>query len=268
MKPATAILLLLLPWYTAGAQAGPGQWSVEGPVDRFTTDDLGNLYVLRGNDLDLYDSDGTHLAHNSFNAFGPISRIDAFSSLKPLIFSRGQGQLALLDNTLSIQGAAINLPANGFAQVALACMGVQSRFWVYDERETALKRLDGQLNTVANTGRLDQILYFTPQPTYMEEADGRLYVVDPDQGVMVFDLFGTFVRLLPIKGAQRIQVNGGLIWYARAGRLERYDLRSFATDTIAWPASTDTLPVLDARIEHNRLYRLYPDRLAVGPTGE
>lgn len=267
MKALLAAVLLSVPLVTS-AQADTVRWSVEGRVDRFTTDELGNLYTLRGNDLDLYDQHGKHVAHNSLNTFGPITRIDAFSSLKPLIFSRAQGQLALLDNTLSVQGSVLDLSRSGFPQVTLTCMSVQGRIWFFDERELALMRMDVQLRPVANTGRLDQLLPFTPQPTYMEEADDRLYLVDPANGVMVFDLFGTFVRNLPILGAERIQVRDGFIWYVESGRLNRYDMRAFTTDTVAWPTATDTLPVIDARIEHGLLYRLLPDRVLVEGIGQ
>lgn len=267
MKALLAAALISMP-LAARAQADTVRWSVEGRMDRFTTDELGNLYTLRGNDLDLYDRHGAHVAHNSLNSFGPITRIDAFSSLKPLIFSRAQGQLALLDNTLSVQGSVVDLSRSGFPQVTLTCMSVQGRIWFFDERELALMRVDGQLHPVANTGRLDQLLPFTPQPTYMEESDGRLYLVDPANGVMVFDLFGTLVRNLPIRGAQRIQVRDGFIWYVENGRLNRYDTRAFTTDTVAWPTVTDTLPVIDARIEHALLYRLLPDRVLVERIGE
>lgn len=267
MKVLFAALLMALPMVTR-AQGDTLQWSAEGAMDRFTTDELGNLYTLRGNDLDLYDPHGRHVAHNSLNTFGPISRIDAFSSLKPLIFSRAQGQLALLDNTLSVQGSVLELARSGSPQVTLACMSVQGRMWFFDERELALTRVDGQLRPVANSGRLDQLLSFTPQPTYMEEADDRLYLVDPAHGVMVFDLFGTFVQTLPILGAERIQVRGGSIWFVENGRLNRYDMRAFSTDTVAWPTATDTLRVIDARIEHGLLYRMLPDRISVEAIGE
>ncbi len=265
MRHLFLLLLLAAPWATARTQTNTGHWSVDTTLDLFTTDELGNLYTLRGADLDLYDRDGAHLAHNSINTFGPISRIDAFSSLKPLLFSRTLGQMALLDNTLSVQGAVINLSRNGFPQATLACMGVMSRIWLFDERDLALVRVNEQLQPVASTGRLDQILNFTPQPTYMEEADGRLYLVDPLHGVLVFDLFGTFVRTLPIVGAQRVQVRDGFVWYVVQSKLQRYDLKTFNAETVPWPSLVDSLHVLDARIEHGRLYRLLPNRLAVAP---
>jgi hypothetical protein len=247
----------------AMAQADTAHWSVPGTFDLFTTDELGDLYTLHGNDLDLYDQHGSHLAHNSLNTFGPISRIDAFSSLKPMIFSRAQAQLALLDNTLSVQGPMIDLSRNDLPQAALACMGVQGCFWFFDERDLALLRLDGQLKTLANSGRLDQLLGYAPQPSYMVESDSKLYLVDPDHGVMVFDLFGTFMRTLPIIGTRTVQVRDGGVWYVRNGQLWRYDMRLMNTDEAPWPPSTDSLAVRDARIEHGRLYRLMPDGIRV-----
>ena len=135
------VLLLLLSCTPLLAQTDTAHWSVTGAFDLFTTDELGQLYTLHGNDLDLYDQHGKHLAHNSFNSFGPISRIDAFSSLKPMIYSRAQGQLAVLDNTLSMQGGPTNLIARGLPQATLACMGVQGCFWFFDERDLQLIRL-------------------------------------------------------------------------------------------------------------------------------
>lgn len=262
MRSPLAVLLLFFSTSLL-AQSDTAHWSVPGVFDLFTTDELGQLYTLRGNDLDLYDQHGKHLAHNSFNSFGPISRIDAFSSLKPMIYSRAQAQLAVLDNTLSMQGGATNLNALGLPQATLACMGVQGCFWFFDERDLALMRLDGQMKTLANTGRLDQLLGFTPAPTYMTENDSKLYVVDPERGVLVFDLFGTFMRTLPIYGAQTIQVREGLIWFVSDGKMNRYDMRLLTTDQVPWPTSTDSLAPRDARIEHRRLYRLMSDRILV-----
>jgi len=256
MRPLLLALLAIASGVHARAQADTAHWTVQGPVDLFTTDELGNLYTVRGNDLDLFDRHGVHLAHNSLNTFGPISRIDAFSSMKPMIFSRNQGQLALLDNTLSIQGNVMDLSRNGYPQVTLVCTGVQGRFWFFDERDMALMRVDGKLKQLANTGRLDQLLSFSPQPTYLEEADDRLYMVDPEHGVLVFDLFGSYVRTLPILHTERIQVRDGHVWYVGNGELERYDMRAFTSQVVPWPVEFHDVPVLGARIEHGRLYRL------------
>lgn len=267
MRVLLLIWMAITAWTGASPQADGPQWQVEGGMDLFTTDELGNLYVLRGNDLELHDRRGKRIARNSLNTFGPITGIDAFYSLKPMIFSAPQGQLAVLDNTLSLQSGPTDLVRQGFPQVTLACSSVQNRFWFFDDRELAIKRVDARLNEVANTGRLDQLLNYTPQPTCMVETDGRLYVVDPAHGVMVFDLFGTFVRTLPVTGVERMQVRDDGLWFVDNGKLLRYDIRTFVTEEIPWPTGFDGTPVLDARIEQGRLYLLTAERLLVAPLG-
>lgn len=247
---AIAVLFLCTTW--AAAQ----QYSIPGRFDLFTTDELGNVYAVTGDVIALHAPDGRQLARNSFNAFGPITRIDAFSSLKPLIFSQRQGTLALLDNTLSIQGSSIPLSRSGYPQVVQVCTSVRNSFWFFDERELALLRVDDQLRPLANSGRLDQLLGYTPEPTYMTELDGWLYVCDPEHGVHVFDLFGTYARTLPIPDVQRIEVRDGGIIHLRNGELQRYDLRHMGTETIPWPATIDPTAVRAVRVERGMLYLL------------
>lgn len=245
------------------AQAPPAPRFIEGTFDRFTTDDLGNIYAVQGDVLHLMNAEGRSLARNSLNTFGEITHIDAFSSLKPLIFSRQQGQLALLDNTLSVQGDPIDLPRGGFPQVTQVCMSVQNAFWFFDERELSLARVDAQLRPLANTGRLDQLLGWTPHPTFLVESDSWLYVCDPEHGVLLFDLFGTYARTLPIIHTQRIDVRTGTIWYMSGIGLHRYDLRTMETTDVPWPIPMDELLVRDVRIERGAMYLLLPDRIVV-----
>ena len=146
----------------AAAQAPQDAVVIEGAFDRFTTDELGNVYTLQGDELKLFDAKGKRLIRNSLKTFGSITHLDAFSSLKPMIFSRPQGMLAVLDNTLAVQGDPVDLNRSGFPQVTLACMSVQNCFWFFDERLLQLTRVDNQLRTLSSTGRLDQLLGFTP----------------------------------------------------------------------------------------------------------
>lgn len=260
MNPrAWSIAVLLFPALLQ-AQAG---YTIEGRFDAFTTDELGNVYALQGDELVLYDTKGRTWLRNSLKTFGRISAIDAFYSLKPMVLAREQGQVAVLDNTLAVQGSVINLPRSGFPQVVLACMSVQSCFWFFDQRELALLRVDAQLRQLANTGRLDQLLGFTPEPLSMQEHDSRLYVNDPARGLLVFDLFGTYMRTIPIKGVRGFEVRNGFITYQDGAGAWRYDLRSFAIDRIA--IGHPIGEVRDLRVERGLVYLLLEDRIAVSP---
>lgn len=259
-----ALALLLMPFALRAQGADPqAARTIDGRFDLFTTDELGNVYALQGDELVLFDPRGRSGLRNSLKTLGRITAIDAFYSLKPMVLAAEQGQIAVLDNTLAVQGSVINLPRSGFPQAVLACMSVQNGFWLYDQRDLALVRVDAQLRPLANTGRIDQLLGFAPQPLAMQEHDSRLYVNDPARGVHVFDLFGTYMRTLPITGARSMQVRDGSIICLVGDEALRYDLRTLELRPIVLP-----LPLTEARdlrIERSYAHLLLPDRIAVVP---
>jgi len=147
--------------------------------------------------------------------------------------------------------------------VTLACSSVQNAFWFFDERALQLTRVDAQLRTLATTGRLDQLLGITPHPVQMQELDSWLYVCDPEQGVLVFDVFGAYAKTLPIVGTKSVEVRAGSVFYVKDGALLRYDMKSFDTYPIAWPASMKGLRILDARIDRADLFCLTEDGIVI-----
>lgn len=277
-------LLLLLLIGTGCAQAGPisapsssgatdpkvallndqdtNTFIIKGNFDLFTTDELGNLYTLLGDELILYNKQGIPGLRNSVKVFGKITNIDAFYSMKPMVFSREQGMLAVLDNTLSVQGSPIDL-SRDFPQVVLAAMSVQNNFWLFDERELSILRVDGQLRPLADTGRLDQLLGFTPRPVSMHEHDSWLYVNDPANGILVFDLFGTYARTIPVMNAHSFQVRGKEMYFFKEGGLYLYDMHSFNIVELALPP--DINGILNARVERGRTYVQMADRILIAP---
>jgi len=237
---------------------------INGHFDKFTTDELGNSYTLHGDELELFNTEGKSWLRNSVKTFGRIGNIDAFYSLKPMLFAPEQGQLVVLDNTLSVQGSVMNLSRSGFTQVVLACMSVQNHFWFYDEREMGLVRVDAQLRRTANTGRIDQLLGFTVHPVCMQEYDNWLYVHDKEHGLLVFDLFGTYARTIQLLNMQSFEVRGGVIYFYGEDGLQRYDMRSFEITPIEIPLP-ESETIRDVRVELGRSYVLLDEKILILP---
>jgi len=252
--------LLLLSILRTPAQQLDSIVSIPGHFDLFTTDELGNVYALNGDELKLFDPEGKSWLRNSLKTFGRIAHIDAFQSMKPIVFAADAGQLAMLDNTLAVQGSVIYLSREGYPQVDLACGSVQNSFWFFDPRELELVRVNSKLTTINSSGRLDQLLGFTPHPLQMQELDNWLYMNDPEHGILVFDLFATYYKTIPILGAERFEVRGNDVWSVKHGVLHRYDRLTFANDHFPLPG---TGTVRDARIERGRVYVLRDDRIDI-----
>jgi hypothetical protein len=242
------------------AQQGDSIISIPGHFDLITTDELGNIYALRGDEVQLFNAEGKSWLRNSLKTFGRITHIDVFQSMKPLVFAAEQGQLAMLDNTLAVQGSVIYLSREGYPQVDLACGSVQNFFWFFDPRELQLVRVNSKLTTINTSGRLDQLLGFTPHPTQMQELDNWLYVNDPGHGILVFDLFATYYKTIPVIGADRFEVRGNDLWYMQNDTLHRYDRLSFTMEHFPMPGAGT---VRDARIERGHLYLLREDRIDI-----
>lgn len=257
--------LLVLP---SGAQTPEGTLSIPGRFDRFTTDELGNIYALRGDEIEMFDRRGRGWLRNSVKTFGRVTTIDPFYSLKPMVFSAEQGQLATLDNTLSVQGSVINLPRRGFPQVVLACVSVQNAFWFFDQRELELVRVDAQLRPLASTGRIDQLLGIAPDPVQMQELDNWLFVNSPKHGILVFDLFAGYYKTIPITDATSFEVRKEALYFMREGRPQRYDMKRFDTVELPLPALPADAVIRDARVEQERLYLLLDDQILITPVGE
>ena len=263
MRTLVATLVAALQTGAIAQVADTAIW-IEGSFDTFTTDDLGNVYTVQGDLVELWGPDGRLRARNSAKTFGRITAIDAFSSLKPLVFSSEQRQFAMLDNTLSLQGSAIGLSRNGWPWVSLVCAGVQSCTWFFDERELSLSRVDQQLQVLATTGRLDQLLGHSPKPTQMVESGSLLYLCDPGHGVHVFDLFGTLLRTLPVAEVTQVQVLGGDVYYLHDSAVWVYDALALEPRVFA------PLPepgAVQMRMQKGHLYLRTEKGIAVHATG-
>jgi hypothetical protein len=250
MRALSAALVVIAGHHTVSGQAPDSATWITGAFDVFTTDDLGNVYTVQGDLVQLHAPDGRLLARNSAKMFGRITTIDAFYSLKPLVFSREQRQFAVLDNTLSLQGSVIDLSRNGFPWVSLMCGSVQNCFWFFDEREFSLTRVDQQLRPLATTGRLDQLLGHSPSPVHLVESGNMVYLCEPGRGVHVFDLFGTYLRTLPVMDADQIQVTGGNVYYLHDDTLRVFD-----------PLTLEAHPFTPLPARGARLARMQKDRI-------
>lgn len=222
---------------------------IKGDFDTFTTDELGNIYALHEDELKLYRATGELWIRNSIKTMGTINAISAFYSLKPMLFSQEMQQVAVLDNTLAVQGDVIWLNRLGFEQATLVSPSVQNHFWVYDQLDMQLIRVNRQWERTSSTGRIDQLLGISPDPVGIVEYDNWVYLNDPLNGLLVFDLFCTYSKTIPVTNAKDIQIRKDGIYFLTEGKAWRYDRLHFESKEIRLSKE----PITRVRIENNRI---------------
>ena len=199
--------------------------SVKLTADFIETDNIGNVYAVSANEVKKMNYDGEVVLKNSSLAFGDIYSLDASNALKMLLFFKDLSQASYLDNQLSTRGDRLQLDMMGYSQTTAICRSYNDGVWVYDQTTFELTRLDEQLNPSAQSGNLTQILDFVPHPNYIREYNNWVYVNDPEQGVLVFDWYGSYTKRIPVLDLKKFVIRADKLFYMKEGILESYDLK-------------------------------------------
>lgn len=229
MKSILIILLAVL------IQSSTPLFEIKKDTDQIYTDNLENLYLVKDFTLYKYNPAGNLLFTYSDNFMGNISSISIGEGLKVMVYYRDNGQFALLDNTLSQIAASVNLNFNNLGTSTLATTSVQNSFWFYDPIQGAIIRTTNTINVIFNSGNLGQLLNYQINPNFMVEYSNRLYLNDPEIGIMVFDIFGTYLKTIPIKGLIKFQIAEKGLYFYRNNHLHFYDFQNFEQIDIPLP---------------------------------
>lgn len=232
---------------------------VEKQADFFTTDNLGDSYLIKGHEVFKYLPDGNLQYTFSNLSYGNISFVDATNPLKILVFYRDFSRIVFLDNTLSESKLPITLQDMELEQASAVCTSFDNGLWVYDQVNFQLVRFDQDLRITQDVKNVNQLARETIQPDFMVEVGNWLYLNDPEKGVFVFDLFGTFFKKVPLVGLHNFQVFDEDIFYFDEGKLRSYHLRKMEEHEYILPEQD----CIAARMEKERLMLLKSKALLI-----
>ena len=200
--------------------------TIDAPSGFFTSDNQSNVYVVKGNELTKYDKTGKVLYKYSNKNYGNISFVDASNMLRILVFYKDFLQVVFLDNTLSTSGDPVNLEKVGFQQTQLVCSSNNNGLWIYDQQNFELIRFDKNLTKVQQTGNLTSALTIDLQPIALQEYDNKVYMNNPSTGILIFDIYGTYYKTIPVKNASNFQPIGDWVYYLTGNTIKAYNIKS------------------------------------------
>lgn len=242
-------LILFISFFAISQDYTPS-YIVEDEVDLMYKDNLDNLYIVDDNTIKKYNTEGELLFTYSDNYLGKISSVSILEGLKVLVYYRNNAQVVALDNTLSQLSPPVTLNYYNLGTTSLVCSSSQNRYWFYDPLQGALIRTTNTFKEVFNSGNLDQFLNLNLEPNLMKEWGNILYLNDPNLGILVFDIFGTYQKTIPIKGLENFQVSEYGIYFMENGQFKFYDFKSFLIQNIEIPQEG----ISNALISNKMLY--------------
>jgi len=195
--------------------------------DFFAVDNLGNIFFVKESEILKYLANGNYYNRFSNLKLGEITSVDATNALRIMLFYKDQQQILFLDNQLSQKSDPVSLEQMGYEQTELVCASANNGFWVFNKSNNELIRFDEHLKKIASTGNLKQILQTELKPNFMIEHNGNLFLNCPEIGIYVFDIFGTFSKVISIKDITTFQVNEDILYYLKSTKLCSYNYKLF-----------------------------------------
>lgn len=233
MRTLFIILLFFSPlfWRGAGGEAfSQSNYSliktIEIASDFFTTDNQSNVYAVKANELSKFDKTGKLLYKYSNKNLGNITFVDASNMLRVLVYYKDFLQVVFLDNTLSANGEIVSFDKIGFQQAQLVCSSHSNSMWIYDQQNFSLIRLDNNLEKIQETNNLNALQNDTLQPVGLLEYDNRVYLNNPRTGILIFDIYGTYYKTIPIKNTKQFQPIGEWVYYLLDKKVKAYNIKT------------------------------------------
>ncbi|MFD2516175.1 hypothetical protein ACFSRY_20055 [Pontibacter locisalis] len=271
MKPKPLILILLLTLLFTATQAQDFpllvpklEYSHSVALSSPTTiskDRSGNIYFLGLNsNLLRLDPLGRPLGNYSPPVRGRISIIDAWNPMKVMVFYRDRQEVLLLDRFLRpiISTDLTDINYQGTAKVA--SLASDDSFWLFDETNLVLSKLDLQLRkTVVETPLnliLDRERFDVKQ---LREYQNMVYMLDAN-GVFVFDNLGNYKKKLLLPGLSYIGFHNNDMYFIQEGELHFLDLYSSERRSYALPK---TKAFVSALVGEGFLYLITPKTVEV-----
>lgn len=205
---------------------------LENPVSRVKIDQLNNIYGVLKGEIVKYDSEGKLLTRYSNKLIGEDVKLDVTNPMKVILYSEDQMRLIFLDSRLGELRQEINLFNQGYEQISLAATSHSNGFWLYDPINFKLIRFDQYFKKERESLNIAQLLRVEFYPTDMLEVDNKVYLTDPKNGIYVFDIYGNYIKRIPLKGVNELHINDRRLFFVRGGKLFGLNLVDQAEETV------------------------------------
>ena len=196
--------------------------SIEESVQQVSLDPFANLYLLTtNNEFKKYNEKGVFQQSYSDLKLSDLSEISSDHPFKSMIYYPEYDLIRVFGNKLQIL-AELNLSQYGFGEITAVApsTGYQS-FWLFDATNQQLVKINQQYGIEIKSDELSRFTQHPFFPKIIKEREGWIYTYDADNGLFIFDSFGTFSAHIEIKDAYTFSVfNQKIFIYKEEGLYE------------------------------------------------
>jgi hypothetical protein len=199
-----SFLLLLLFIATAGTDKSNLLKIIDHRND-FAADHFGNIYLITFSGVEKLDKDFLQTRSYSGGNSGQISSLDVSNPLEIFLFQKENNSIVVLDNALS-EINRFDLSKAGFYDISLACRAQDNAAWIFDAADQKIKKISSEGGILHSSGHLTRYLQNKIEPVQISANDKHVFLLNPAEGIMIFDRYGSFFRTINSEGTVFFQV--------------------------------------------------------------
>lgn len=181
---------------------------IAGDYKFLEIDELNQIYLLETSGrLIQYSSKGDSLTmYNDIKRFGIPDRLDVSNPMRPLLFFPAYSTMVMLDRLLTYRGS-LSFRKLQQIQTNLGINAYDGNFWIYDEQEFKLKKINAEGNVLTESADLRLLLQDAPKPAALFESEQHVVLYDPGIGFFLFDLYGGYIKAWSYKDWKMVHEN-------------------------------------------------------------
>ena len=187
-------------------------------------DNLNNIYILtKENKVVKYSDSFEKQYEYSNNLIGEIKSIDATNPQKILCFIKDFNRILVLDNTLA-EINKIDLSTSNYLDISAIARSNDNRIWLFDPINQVLVKVNDLLEVQYESNRLSDLNLGMIDPVCLKERENKVAMSDPEIGILIFDNFGQFLKLIPEKGVESFQMFGEYLFFSQNKKHYQYHI--------------------------------------------
>jgi hypothetical protein len=163
--------------------------SVQGQP-KFLCDALGNSYEVSADNLTKHSTNFNIDFRLSTLQYGTSAQLDLTNPLVPFLFFQDQSSLVFFDNNLNVLQDPIFLNEKFQGQITCVAGSKGDALWLYDINSSTLIRTNRKFEILSQSANLSYLTKFSLQPIQIIENGQRVYLIDAENGILLFSIFG------------------------------------------------------------------------------
>lgn len=233
-------------------------------VETFTADPFGNIYLTytTGQIKKLNEKGDSVGVFNLSRKYGVPEKVDASYPLKIIFYYPPYSTLMVSDRFFNLLNT-LDLRRINLFQVKAVAPAYDGDYWVYDQQEARLVKVNDAGKITLQTTGFRQIFDDVPNPINIIDHNGLVYLYDPEKGVYVFDYFGTFKTHIPLLHWTDVHAFNKTIYGLYNGKLMSHTLDQPLS--MASPLPIGMKDVKKMVVTPNRLYLMSGGNIYIFP---